>query len=204
MNKSIVLAAVIAAAALAACGKKEEAAAPVAPAPAAPAPALLLPLTHLLLLLWLLLLLTLPSQPSSNSAQAKKNHPRVVFFRRLQHRTQTRCFEGPICRRSDPKANCPHGGLTRQRWSVGALLNVVSDHLDDALCVGGVVRSALGVLHRDGGHLALALHGDLVLGQASIALSLENSLAKKPGSLPSLSAHSGRSKCPVCGHGLPR
>jgi hypothetical protein len=40
MNKSLVLAAVIAAAALAACGKKEEAVAPVAPAPmAAPAPA---------------------------------------------------------------------------------------------------------------------------------------------------------------------
>ena len=41
MNKSLVLAAVIAAAALAACGKKEEAPAPVvAPAPvAAPAPA---------------------------------------------------------------------------------------------------------------------------------------------------------------------
>jgi hypothetical protein len=35
MNKTLVLAAVIAAAALAACGKKEEAAAPAAPAPAA-------------------------------------------------------------------------------------------------------------------------------------------------------------------------
>jgi hypothetical protein len=39
MNKTLVLAAVIAAAALAACGKKEEAAAPAAPAPAAAAPA---------------------------------------------------------------------------------------------------------------------------------------------------------------------
>jgi hypothetical protein len=40
MNKSLVLAAIIAAAALSACGKKEEAAAPAAPAPvAAPAPA---------------------------------------------------------------------------------------------------------------------------------------------------------------------
>jgi len=35
MNKTLILAAVIAAAALAACGKKEEAAAPAAPAPAA-------------------------------------------------------------------------------------------------------------------------------------------------------------------------